>query len=273
MADEPELPHVNLPQKPEPIVNTDIPDDGGLDNSLQPTDQPPADGAPAAETPPEAVVKPEPLKKSPFQSRVDSLTAQREQERRGRVAAEEQLALANAMLRNGKPDGEIQPATGLTQTQIDELVNRKAAELAASAASKKQTDRLVSAGNAEFHDFTDRCNIVASLGAGDRSDFMQVVTDPDTIPDGHKVIAQLAENPEEAARILALPTAQMSAALVRFQMEHSKPASGKQISGAPAPIRPLDGINRGTGAMTDNEPMGSYAAKFYADKAKKKARP
>lgn len=279
MADqEPELPHVNVPDKPEPVTQTDIPPDGGIDNSLQPTDQPSPEVFESPETPPaDAAPKPELIKKSPFQARVDALTAQREQERRARVAAEERATLAEAMLKGQKPaEGEqpIQTATGLTQAQIDAMVNQRADQLAAGRIAKAQTDKLVNAGNTEFPDFTDRCNVVAALGAGDRADFMQIVTDPEIMPEGHKIIALLAEKPEEAARILApsMSTAQMSAALVKFQMENSKPANGT-VSRATAPIKPVDGVSRATAlVMNDKQPMSEYAKAFMSDRAKRFAR-
>lgn len=267
MADDaPELPLVNIPVKPEPITHTDISDDGGLDNSLQPTDgekpeETASEGQKTAETQPEAE-KPNKLKKSPYQTRIDTLTAREQTAIRAKDEALAQAEMYKAMA-EGRAEGKLAPS----QAEIDRLVNARVE----AKAVERQSQKVLSTGAAEYSDFTDRCNVVASLGAGERPDFLQVITDPDIIPDGHKVIAQLAENPEEAARILALPTAQMSAALVKFQMLHSK-VEGKPISTLAAPIKPLDGTSRPGLAMDDRQPMSEYAKAFYVSKAKKLVR-
>ena len=267
MADEaPELPHVNIPDPFVPATSVDIPKDGGLNNSLEstdPADKPPeTPAAPVAETLPAEAEKPKPLpKKSPFQARIDTLTAKNAEAERQRaeIAAERDMFRAMA---EGKTEGKVAP----TEAEIERLVEQRAA----AREIQRSTQRIISAGNAEYPDFTERCNVVAALGAGDRQDFMQVIADPEIIPDGQKIIAQLAERPEEAAQIFAphMTTAQMTAKLLKFQMEHSKPPANT-ISKVPPPIKPIDGQTRAGTTMNDSEPMESYAAKFYADKAKR----
>lgn len=269
-------PEVNIPVKPEPVTSTDIPADGGLDGSLQPTDkgdgtpgapQPdaPAEGQKPSETPTEAKTEAsKPLKKSPFQSRIDGLTAQKAQAEREKAEALAQVELYKAMA-EGKTEGKLAP----TQAEIDRLVEQRATQLE----TQRKSQRVITSGAAEYSDFTDRCNIVAALGAGDRPDFMQVISDPDIIPDGHKVIALLAENPEVAAQIVdpSLSTAQMSARLVKFQLEHSKPAQ-PGISKLPPPIKPIDGTAKATEIPPERRTMAQEAAAFYAGRAKRFAK-
>lgn len=254
---------VNQPEKPEPVTTVEIPADGGLDGSLQPTDgEKPVETAPeapkAAETQPEGE-KPNKLKKSPYQARIDALVREREAKASEAAAARAEAEMYKAMA-EGKAEGKLAPTQAEIEALVEAGIQRKAIE--------RQSQKVFQTGAAEYPDFNDRCNVVASLGAGERADFMQVITDPDIIPDGHKVIAQLAENPDEAARILALPTPQMSAALVKFQIEHSKGAS-KPVSSAPAPIKPIDGTSRPGGGMNDQQPMSEYAKEFYKSRAKR----
>lgn len=255
-----------IPAAPAPITEVDIPADGGFPAPV-PTPEP----TPAAAVPEPAQAEPVPVKKNAFQSRIDTLTAQRETERRRAEEAERQTELYRAMA-EGKPpaaaDPNAPPAPVLAPTpafatpaDFQKAVQAEAVKLAAQDVAKKRTDGLLKAGNTDYKDFTDRCNVVASLGAGDRPDFMQIVTDPEVILDGHKVIAQLADNPDEAARILALPTVQMAAALVKFQAEAAK-VPNRQVSSAPAPIKTIDGTARTDPEPKDTDDMATYAAKY-----------
>lgn len=269
-------PVVETPVPAAPVIATevDIPDDGGFPApEPEPAPEPPK----AADAPPAEEPKPA-IKKSPYQARIDTLTAQREAEKKRADDAIKEAELYRAIA-EGKaadaPPGDTPPASApksfATQAEFDKAVREHAAQLSAQESAKAKTDTLLASGNTEYRDFTDRCNVVASLGAGDRPDFMQIVTDPTVIPDGHKVIAQLAENPDEAARILALPTVQMTAALVKFQAEQSKAPPPADISKVPPPIRPIDGQSRGSDEPKDTDDMATYAAKYkklQADKLK-----
>jgi hypothetical protein len=278
-APEPVAPAVAPISDPAPAVVTevDIPDDGGFpDPAPDPATAPdPAAAAPSDPAPAE----PKTIKKSPYQGRIDALTAQRTAAERRAEEAERQAALYKAMAEGGgtPPDPNADPATpakpavGLVpgSPEFKQAVAEEARQIAAQEQAKARTDGLLSAGNADYKDFTERCNVVASLGAGDRADFMQIVTDPSVIPDGHKVIAELAEKPEEAARILALPTVQMTAALVKFQAEISKAPPLKPLSNAPPPIKPIDGQSHGNDEPSEADSMAEYARKYKAQQEKR----
>ena len=268
---------VNLPEPIVPVTEVDIPADGGFpaepELPLEAPKEPVAADAPKPD-------EPKPLKKSAFQSRVDALTIQRDKALKREEDALRQAELYKAMAEGKPPAADpanpdaapaLAPTVGLLpgSPEFTKAVRDEAVRIAANDLAKSRTDGLLAAGNTEFKDFTDRCNVVASLGAGDRPDFMQIVTDPQVLPDGHKVIAQLAEHPDEAARILALPTVQMTAALVKFQAEISKAPAPKPLSSAPAPIKTIDGQTRGSDEPNDNDSMEVYAAKYKAQQAKK----
>lgn len=267
------VPLVNQPENTLIVNEVDIPDDGGFP-------APEAEEAPAAIAEgTEAAPEPPKFKKTAFQARIDTLTREREESKRRETDALKQVELYRAMAEGrAVPEGEGAPVAPQPQglipgtPEFTRAVLAEATKMAAVDAAKARTAGIMKAGASAYPDFNDRCNVVADLGAGDRADFMQIVTDPDVISDGHKVIAQLAENPEEAARILALPTVQMTAALVKFQAEANKAPVAKPISLAPAPIKPIDGTARADSDPKDSDPMRTYADKWQANRAAKKAR-
>lgn len=259
-------------EAPVVVTEVDIPADGGF-----PTPETPIEAAaePVQGAGPPKTDEPKLIKKSPYQARIDTLVREREAEKAAAIEARREADLYKAMAEGKTVDAEgnplPQPAAGLVpgSPEFKKAVRDEAVQIAASEAAKARTDKLLKTGNTEYKDFTDRCNVVASLGAGDRSDFMQIVTDPDVIVDGSKVIALLAENPDEAARILALPTVQMTAALVKFEGENSKAPAPKPISAAPAPIKTIDGQSRGNDEPRDTDSMSEYARKYQAQQAAK----
>jgi hypothetical protein len=259
--------------EPTIVTEVDIPEDGGF-----PAPEPEAGPVVAADpADPAKPAEPAPIKKTPYDRRIDTLTAQRESEKRGREEAERRADLYKAMVDGKAPDpapDSAAPAPALgtafaTPADFQKAVDAKAAEIAAQNIAKEKMDGLLNKGRAEFKDFDDRCNEVARMGAGDRLDFMGIVSDPTIITDGQKLIAQLAENPDEAERILKLPTVQMTAALVKFQTEGNKAAPVRPLSAAPPPIKTIDGVSKGNDEPSDKDNMADYAAKYRKQQAEK----
>jgi hypothetical protein len=109
--------------------------------------------------------------------------------------------------------------------------------------NQAKTEAWIARGNADFPDFTERCNQLADMGAGDNPTFMQAVGE---LPDGHKVLANLAENPAETARILKLPPVRMALELATLshRIAAAPPPAPKPTSQAPPPIRPIQTTSR-----------------------------
>ena len=91
-------------------------------------------------------------------------------------------------------------------------------------------EAVVEKGRAEFADFDLRSDVAVSL-AGNRPDFFTAVS---RLPDAHRIVAGLVEDPDEAERIFRLPTAQMNAALSKVG-HAANPAPAK----APPQQRPV----------------------------------
>jgi len=189
--------------------------------------------APESQTnPPETTPETDPEhKETPawVQRRIDQLTREKHEERRRREALEAQIA---------KP-AETSTDTPLTQEQIE----ARAGEIAQARLKQTKFDEACNTaytkGKTEFQDFDETLRTFGMLG-GLTPEFLEVATD---LPDGHKVLYALGKNPDEASRVMSLPPLKMAAELARMADKLGKPAP-TSVSGAPAPITPVDGTTR-----------------------------
>jgi hypothetical protein len=158
---------------------------------------------------------------------------------------------------------EAKPAEVAPGTDDEQKVLARAEQIVARREFEGRAGKTFEAGNKEFGaaEFAEKCNVVANMGFGDRADFMEIVTDPDIIPDGHKLLSALADDPDEAQKIARLPPAKMAAALVRYQSNMKQPE--KPISSAPAPIKPIGGTAKPS-APTDTDDIKAWMAKRNA---------
>jgi hypothetical protein len=223
---------------------------------VEPTPEP---EAPPAEAKTQAA--PATVKKPWFQQRIDELTRQKNEEKRARETAEAKAAVLEAQARPA--DDPTAPKPTMTQEAFDAAVKSEARRVASVEAQQAREARVGDAGIKEYglEAFTERCNMVAALGATERPEFMQIMADPDIIPDGHKVIVALAEHPEEAQRILSLEPVKMAAALSRF----ATTAQPKEtpLSKAPAPIKPIGGSAKPS-VPAENDDIKTWMAKRNA---------
>lgn len=228
------------------------------------TPEAPDDAAPAVETAAPAADEPAKPKQKPwFQTRIDELTRQKHDEKRQREALEARLSAL-----------ETPPVTDPAAPKpedFDKAVTARAQQLLAQEEGKKRSQAWLSAGTKEYgtDDFNEKCATVAAMGAGDSPEFMKIITDPDILPDGHKVVAMLADNPDEASRILALEPLKMAAALSRFATTAKAP--DKPLSTAPRPITPLGGSARGSSSPADTDDTKTWMAKREAQLAARRA--
>ncbi len=225
--------------KPE---STLIQQDGAIPETVVPPEPVVEDKPePEGEKPAEAAAEPVKPKRTPwYQDRINELT-------RRAKAAEEKLATVKTATAE-EPDA---PAAPFKPEQFEQLIDQRAHALVAQREFEKRSKSWIEAGNKEFGpgEFMEKCNEVAALGAGDSAEFMSLITDADIIPDGHKIIAALADNPEEAQRILSLDPVRMAAALAKFSATAKTPE--KKISQAPAPIKPIGGTAKPSGPNDD----------------------
>jgi hypothetical protein len=254
------------PGSADPVVtpeSTLIQQDGAIPETVVPVEEAPetpVEAEAAPEAAPETPTEPVKPKRTPwYQQRINELSALNTKNRAAREVAEAELAAL-------KTPSEQEAAPTFDPKQFDSIIDQRAEALVARREFERRSRSWIEAGNKEFGaaDFMDKCNEVAALGAGESAEFMALITDPETIPDGHKIIAALAEHPEEAQRILSLDPVRMAAALTRFASIAKLPE--KKISQAPAPIKPIGGTAKSS-TPNDNEPMGEWMAKRRAEVA------
>lgn len=203
-------------------------------------------------------------KADPLQKRIDDLTKKRHEAERRAAEAEAKLKALE------------KPSEGTERHEIpdvDKLVSQRAEQLVAEREYNARMNAWNNAGIKEYgkESFYEKANTLASYGALERPDFMQIVVDPDLVEDGHKVVAALADDPEEAMRILSLPPVAMSAALVRYADKIAKPTpKAKPVTKAPDPIKPISGTAKASDEPTDSDSDEEWFRKREAAVAARK---
>lgn len=218
----------------------------------------------------EKAAKPE-KKKQPWElRRISELTAkQREAERRAE-AAEAELARLRKKPAD-TPDDDTPASPDEVRRQVREEIRAEEIGRNDAANYKKRVDTWAESGVRDFgDDFHEKCNIVAMMGGADRPEFMQTLTDPDVVEDGHKVVMALADDTDEAERILALPPVKMAIALAKLSAKVAKPGTPapKALSKAPAPVTPIGGRAAAPSRIDDPDvPMDKFAEEFLKQMA------
>ncbi len=184
---------------------------------------------------------------------VERLARQREELAQVRQEKQEYLSRLQAYEQQQQqrqdPDHQQQQRMP-SQAELQQYVRAEAARMAEQREMQLKLSSFDNAGRSAYPDFVDRCNTLASLGAAENPIFMQTITAMD---DGHKVVAQLAENPQKAIEILSLPPISMAVALARFAHQAPRPPP---VSKAPSPVRPIHGqahVDPDASKMSDAE--------------------
>lgn len=168
--------------------------------------------------------------------RIGDLTRQRhEAERKAEHNANEAAryrAIAEAVQAGNTPGESNQGQQ--PPLDINALVEQRANAVAHEQAMKARGASVNQTGTAEFPDFVQAVQTLDALGIS--NDQVQSLLGMD---DAHKVIYQLGKNPDEAARILAMPPIQQGRELERLALKAAQPAA-RAVSNAPNPITPVD---------------------------------
>jgi hypothetical protein len=100
------------------------------------------------------------------------------------------------------------------------------------AALAARMNEVVQKGRAEFPDFDTAAGYVVSMSA-DQMELRHALGELGE--DAHRVVARLADDPDEAARLLALRGPRLGAALGKFAAKAATPATPKQAITQAAP--------------------------------------
>lgn len=238
----------------------------------------PAAPEPVVDAAPPVVAEEGPKKTPWFMERIGELSRKGAEKDERLKTTEAELAVYKAMAEKQSgtastdetPNPNATVTTGVpTQAEIREMVATEAAKIVAQQTYQQKAQTWLQNGKSEFKDFDDKCNVVAALGAGDKPEFMQIVTD---LPDGHKIVAHMADNPEETQRILSLSPLSMAVEIAKMSATVSnKPIPKLAVSNAPAPARTVDGIAKTNDEISGDEDMKDFAAKWRKKEAAKKS--
>ncbi len=152
-------------------------------------------------------------------------------------ANQEALLAKVAALQNGQTANPAEAEAEIKRL-AGEMAKGIAAQEVAQAQYNRDCDRIFDKGVKEYPEFKECVeNLNGSFGERWNNAIPIIV---DALDDAHKVIHYLGNNLDEANRILSLSPARQIAELTKLEAVLAKPES-KQISKAPAPIKPVEG--------------------------------
>ena len=224
---------------------------------------PPASDAPAPAAEPIAPEAAKPIEAPRWvKPAMDRLTREKHDARREAEAAIRERDFYKA-LADGKPtpEGGPAPQPPSQPTVTDAEVERRAEQLNAMRSAETRRQSLVGAGIKEFTPdvWNAKTEVLAQLGATENPAFMRAVV---AVPEGHKVVAALADDPDRVASLLRMDPVEMAAEMGRMSAELSAPRQTKPISAAPEPMAAPAGRTQPTPDIynTASMSMKEYAA-------------
>lgn len=221
-----------------------------------------------------------------FQKRIDQLTAEKWEERRKADNLQKTNETLLAQLAESRKTGAApttaeqtntqtppttpaQPALTkqdnekLSEAEIDARASRKADQIAKEREFTAACNNTYAAGKDEFDDFDRTLNTFSMFG-GIPNTVLDVVTD---MPKGHAILYTLGKNPDLIEKLVNMSPTKQALELARLEASVSKPAS-KQVSSAPAPVKPIDGS--GGRAEVDPEKMSMQDYVAWREKTARK---
>lgn len=214
---------------------TDTPDPA----SDAPEQEAPAVEQAATDTPeaqPEAPPEAEKKSRAAEQIAINRLTREKHEARRRLEAAEKEAAIYKA-LAEGRvgPDGAVLPPS---QERTESEIERRAREMIGQQRTEERRRALVSNGAKEYGEaaWNEKTQTIALLGATENAAFMQAIV---SVPNGQKIVAALADDPDKAATLLQMEPLEMAAEMGRLAAELAPPKP--RVSQAPRPVDPLRG--------------------------------
>jgi hypothetical protein len=259
---EPEGETVVIPgnePEPAPEQETETSDETGAEGA-----EPASEAEPEAE---QAEEKPKPVEKPKLSwelRRINEETNKRREAERRLAEAEAKLATQS---KPAKPAEEANHGT----VDVEQIRAQTRDQIRMEESARFAQERFNEACNAtfangktdygaEFEHAVDTMSNALGDKIASRPEFLETVTD---MENGHQVYFEMSRNPEEAERILALPTSKMILELAKMSIKAAKPAASKPISKAPAPVVPVGGTAKSSNRLEDdNIPMDQFADIF-----------
>lgn len=196
----------------------------------------------APEQPTEAAEEPKKQAEPPwFMKRIDAMN------RRNADLARELAALKAQQQEPTHPEMPEMPQS-LTEQAIQAEVDRRTAQNEFNAARAA----VINGGVQEFgaETWNAKTQMIASMGATDNTAFMEALVE---LPDAHKLVAALADDPDRLVSLLNKRPQAMATAMGLMSAEMAIAAPKPRISNAPAPVKPI--AARGAQAEADPAKM------------------
>lgn len=201
-------------------------------------------------------------KKNPIEPwaarRIAGLNQERDQARQQAQEAlrqNEMLLTQLAALQKGEKIEVTVPKVdpvNLTQVQIQEA----AAKLVAQQKYAETIDSVIKAGNKEFPDF-DQATRTLSDALGDV--FIQAASTLVEMPDAHKIIQYLGNDPEEGQRIFSLSPVKQILELGKLSEKIQEPKV-RSMTKVPDPITPVTGRAKVAPSLSTAKTMDEFVA-------------
>lgn len=194
--------------------------------------------------------KPEGEKKvSAIDRRIAQLTARLANEAAERQRGARELEALRAMLA-AKEGGEKAPEPPAQPEDRQAAIRAEAERIVAQQRMQEATNSWLKAGYSDFgkEEFDAKSGVLAQLGATEKQGFLEALVG---LENGHKVVPMLADDQDEAMRILELPPLRMAAELGKLAAKASIPAPKPSVSKAPPPNAPVKGGAKRDWALTD----------------------
>ena len=173
------------------------------------------------------------------------------------------LARTEAELAEARRVSQPRPSEAAVDPAVQRLAEQHAEKLYQERVVAERVKTFHDAGKAAFPDWQDRCQSLMEMGAD--SGFAELLID---LPDGAKVAAALADDPESLEQIATIKTERGRAiALGKYSASlATKPATpARPVSRAPAPIRPVTGTARV--AFNENTASPQQLVEYYSKQA------
>lgn len=199
--------------------------------------------------------------------RIDELTGQKkdlqrelESERALRVALENRL-------KDPAATPVPAPAPGFSQADVEQRAAVLSAQQRDAERFNTAAQEVITKGRGDFQDFDNVLGNFAALGGLNTDAGRTMLQAALDTGQGHKVLYNLAQNLDEAQRVLALPPTKMAIELDRMA---TKMVATPPRSKAPEPIEPITGrVAQATDAPQETDSVGEWIRKRNAQLARK----
>lgn len=228
--------------------------------------------------------QPQSDKSDGVQKRISELTKKRREAERRAVEAERRLAEISQE-RPKEPASTEKPKIGDFENYdeyVEALTDWKAGQAISQREQKSTAEREKSAQAEQQRDLQARVDAQIGKGVAKFADFEEkVLANPDLaitpsmveaiaeLDEGADVAYYLADHPEEAASIAAMPPLRQAVALGRIESKLASTPPAKKVTGAPAPV--ASKVNGG-GSPTTKDPSKMTDAEWFAAERAKRTR-